>query len=131
MGSVHPEHRFFAEILKSAIDKYPPGPRRGPRDRTHLSDLRNVPILRNADGFYSHRFLGQYSFPNVREPAAGENSVLNLIISALADQITIRKLAGVSGEFAQHGEGVTGKSTFEHVAPQSLSSAAMSKGSAV
>jgi hypothetical protein len=58
VGGVHPEHRFLAKILEFGGSYVWQNRGKGPHDGTHLSDFKNVHILRDADGLHSHCPVG-------------------------------------------------------------------------
>jgi len=117
MVSIHPKHRFLAEVLYSGFHV----------SRQNLNrTLRRVPTFRiflssrATRILFSHCPAVQYSLSHICEPAAGENCFFNTKASAPSDQVTVWDSVGVSCESAKRVETAIGKFLLESTAPQSL-----------
>ena len=77
-------------------------------------------LTRCADGLDSHNLSPQSPFSDVREPAAGDDLILDLVSGELPNKITFRKLSRGSSKFPQHFEGVRPGSIWNPILLQHL-----------
>lgn len=100
MRYAHPEDAFLAEGLDLVPCRSIAGDETSGRF-THLVDYVDFCLTGHADGLDCHNLSLQSPLSDVREPAVGDNFILDPVSGEFTDEITFRDLARGSSKFPQ------------------------------